>query len=151
MHYRVRLQHTMEQAQQFVEKRKFCLILDAAKQIIVRNRVLLVGLILVILFTLISCGVVVVLSGAMTLLETTTYNADRAELDKIVEYITQKDEDTIDMFDHMGDSYDRYTLKYIGTGQIATSPMQMLSYVNVLLKDQFSLAAAKPPLIICTL
>lgn len=92
MHYRVRLQHTMEQAQQFVEKRKFRLILDAAKQIIVRNRVLLVGLILVILFTLISCGVVVVLSGAMTLLETTTYNADRAELDKIVEYITQKDE-----------------------------------------------------------
>ena len=146
MHYRVRLQHTMEQAQQFVEKRKFRLILDAAKQIIVRNRVLLVGLILVILFTLISCGVVVVLSGAMTLLETTTYNADRAELDKIVEYITQKDEDTIDMFDHMGDSYDRYTLKYIGTGQIATSPMQMLSYVNVLLKDQFDLPAAIPPI-----
>lgn len=146
MYYRVQVQHKMAEIQEVVQKRGFRLLLDAAKQIVVRNRILLIGFALVLLFTLICCGVTLALTGALTLLETTTYNADRAELDKIVEYITDKDQDTIDKFDRMGDSYDRYTLKYIGTGQIATSPMQMLSYINVLLKDQFDFAQAKPPI-----
>lgn len=146
MYYRVQVQHKMAEIQEVVQKRGFRLLLDAVKQIVIRNKVLIVGFILVMIFTLICCGVTIALTGALALLETTTYNADRTELDKIVEYITEKDAETIDMFEHMGDSYDRYTLKYEGTGQIATSPMQMLSYINVLLKDQFDLNKAKPPI-----
>lgn len=133
-------------AKKYVEQAKaqpINFLIKISRELLIRNKVLLGGIAVLFVLVIIVPSILSMLVGSLLIGAMTTYPSDRAELDKIVEYLTEQDSALVAEFDAMGSGYDAYSLTYAGTGVIATNPTHMLSFLTVVLEDAFTFDEVK--------
>ena len=135
-------QVTLFKRQEEQQKKKNIIkfIFEELKKLIIRNSLIMSILSLLSILLLICTGIVMTVLIFLSVFTMITYPAEHEELDQICNYIEEQDAAYIDMFEHMGDNFYRYTLTYEGTGVINTNKRHMISYLTANLMDEVTFA-----------